>query len=244
MFPKLTSVRNSIVKISGKSINIKPWTNRNVLYYENAKDDVQTAINNNLEFVNIFEKKKLFMDAVFEHLVKPNIEYDGILTTFEKEVLFIEMYKISRGTIITLSYSCPKCKGKSANNFDITKSVKYSDVKLGDINTNNVCFTLKSSSFDESNYPDIADQDKLIYFYCSFVKEFTFKKEKFIVTDLTEFVNWVLEELSETDYNEFLELIVTRLPSMEMKAPMKCDFCGNTEEFTCIQLPDFSLVTL
>ena len=97
--------------------------------------------------------------------------------------------------------------------------------------------------FDDSKY-DIPDQDTLIYFYCSFVKEFTFKNEHFIVTDLKEFVDWMLEELSETDYNEFLEQIASRLPSMEMKAQMKCDFCGNKEDFTCIQLPDFSLVTL
>jgi len=241
MFPKLTSTRSAKVSVGGKTIEIKPWTNRNVLYYEHAKDVIQDDIDHR-GFVDIFEKKQMFMDAVFEHLVKPNMKYDGTLSTFEKEVLFIEMYKISRGTIIALSYECPDCGGKSENQFNIDRDYKFTDVKIGDINTKDVSFTVKSSAHPIPE--NVADEDRLIYFYCSFVREFTYKNEKFIVQDLTEFVTWLMDELDEVNYSEFLSAIATRLPTIQLKTEVECDFCQHREEFVMIQLPDFSLVTL
>lgn len=241
MFPKLASVRNAKVNIGGKSIEIKPWTNRNVLYYENAKDIIQANIDK-MSYIDIFEKKQMFMEAVFEHLVKPNINYIGNLSAFEKEVLFIEMYKLSRGTIILLSYECPTCKGKSENQFNIDRDYKFTDVKIGDINTKDVRFTVHASSLEIPS--DILDEDRLIYFYCSFVREFKYKDKQFIVDNLKDFVTWMLDELDEVNYNEFLSLIQTKLPTIRLCAHVKCDFCRHEEEFVMIQLPDFSLVTL
>lgn len=243
-FPKLTSVRSSIVTVAGKKIPIRPWTNRNVLYYENAKDEIQDKING-MGILSVFEKKLMFMQAIFEHLVKPNIEYDGYLTEFEKEVIFINMYKLSRGTMINVTYSCsnPECGGKSENYFNIDTDFKFSDVKLGELKTKDFSFNLKHSSLNLEEF-EIKDEDKMLFYYCSFVKDFTYKGNVHPVTDLSEFATWVMDELDENNYNEFISQIATRLPSVELKTVAKCDFCGHTEEFTFIQLPDFSLVTL
>lgn len=241
MFPKLTSVRNAKVSVGGKSIEIKPWTNRNVLYYENAKDAIDETVSHQ-EFLDVFEKKQMYMEAVFEHLVNPNINYNGTLSTFEKEVLFIEMYKLSRGTIISMTYECPSCKGKSENQFNIDRDYKFTDVKIGEINTRDVVFTVRNTTHEIPN--DILDEDRLIYFYCSFIREFSYKNEKYIVSDLKEFVNWILEELDEVNYNEFLSAIASRLPTISLKTHVKCDFCQHEDDFVMIQLPDFSLVTL
>ena len=242
-FPSLKSVRTSNVRLGGKSIKIQPWTNRDVLRYEHAKDEVNDRINS-LGFVNLFEKKQMFMDAIFEHLVEPNIDYKGALSQFEKEVLFIEIYKISRGTIINLNYVCQECQGKSENQFNIDKSFKFTEFKVGEIKTKTMTFRTKQSTLDYDSLDDIRSDDKILYYYFSHILDFTYKNDTFVVEDLREFVNWMLEEVDETNFNELVSEIQKRTPQIELKTKAVCDFCQHTEDFTFVQLPDFSLVTL
>jgi hypothetical protein len=228
MFPKLNSVRSGVVKINGKKINIKPWSNRNVLYYEYAKDLIQDQINE--EFItNIFEKKRMFMDAIFEHLVQPNIEYSGSLSMFEKEVLFIEMYKISRGPIVNITYEC-SCGMKSPNQFNIDKDYKITEVKPANILIGKFEFVVKTPSVVTDELPDIDEKDRLTYFYLSHIKEFKYNGELNVITDLKEFVNWALEELDETVFNELIDKVQKHLPTITLKTTVKCDSCGKTEE--------------
>ena len=242
-FPSIKSVRTSTVSICGKKIQIQPWTNRDVLRYEHAKDEVNEKINE-LGFVNLFEKKQMFMDAIFTHLVYPNIDYKGGLSQFEKEVLFIEIYKISRGTIINLKYVCSECKASSENQFNLDKSFKFTEFKVGEITTKTMTFRTKQSNLDIDLLDEVSEEDKILYYYFSFIKDFTYKNELYVVDDLSKFVTWMLEEVDETNFNELVLEIQKRTPSIELKTTAKCDFCNHTEDFTFIQLPDFSLVTL
>lgn len=242
-FPSLKSIRISNVSICGKKIKIQPWTNRDILRYEHAKDEVNERIAS-LGEVNIFEKKQMFMDIIFDHLVLPNIDYKGGLTQFEKEVLFIEIYKISRGTIINLNYVCSQCKGSSENQFNIDKNFTFTEFKVGEIKTKNMTFTTKQSSLDMDSLYEVNEEDKILYYYFSFILDFTYKNETFVVEDLGEFVKWMLEEVDETNFNELVTEIQKRTPSISLKTIAHCDFCGHKEDFTFVQLPDFSLVTL
>lgn len=221
--PKIRSIRETEVTVGNKSIKIRPWSNRDVLRYESAMDE-QDEIS--------MEKKK---QLIYEYLVRPNlIDIDRELTVIEREVVYIEMYKISKGILIPLKYTCPdeNCGHLTELNFNIAKNYKFHDMKSKEIKTDDVKFILKSSSYV------LEEGDEPIKFYASFIREFEYKGQKY-VADLNELTNWLLDDLDETNFEQFIEKMIENLPYIELTLECKCELCGNTETFRFNELPDF-----
>lgn len=223
MLPKIRSIREAAVKVGNKSFKIKPWSNRDTLRYESALEDYDGTSEN-------FKK-----ELIYEHLIQPNlIDCDRDLTLIEREVVYIEMYKISKGTIIPLKYKCPieTCGQVTEMNFNISKNYKFHDMKEKEVKTDDVIFTLKSSNYV------LREGDEPVKFYASFIREFDFKGEK-CVADLEELTNWLLDELDDHNFEQFIEAMIVNLPYIEMTLECKCELCGNEETFHFKELPDF-----
>lgn len=220
--PSIRSIRESDVKIGSKTLRIQPWSNRDVIRYETALKDNPTL-----------EERK---QCIFDYLIKPNIgDAADSLNLFEREVVYIEMYKLSKGVLIPLQYKCPDkdCGQITELNFNLLTNYKLHDMTTKEIKTDDVKFTLKYSSY----FPKPGDDS--IRFYASFIKEFEYKNQKFI-SDLDELENWLLDELDEVNFAQFLEQMIIALPKIELSMECTCSLCGNIDTFHFNELPDFS----
>jgi len=135
--PNLKALRTLTVKIGKNEFEIQPWSNRQIIQYETARDD---ALSNEL---NEDERREIQMELIEKYLLMPNIiNKDRVLknrdklTPFEREVLLIYTYKLSRGVFIELEYKCPECKFITDVKFNIDKNVKIeTELKQKEVKT-------------------------------------------------------------------------------------------------------------
>ncbi len=222
--PKIRSIRETDVKIGTKSFKIRPWSNRDVLRFESALDSAG-------DDVSVEQRKQL----VYDYLLKPNIiEQTRDLTIIEREVIYIEMYKISKGVLIPLKYKCPveTCGHVTEINFNISKNFTFHDMGAKEIQTDDVKFMLKSS-----NYVPEEGDDPTRY-YASFIREIEYKGQKYIA-ELDDIVNWLLDDLDEVNFEQFISKMIEVLPWIELKMTCECELCGHKDEYRFTELPDF-----
>jgi len=233
--PHIRTVRKGEVKIGNNTIEFIPWSNKDMLIYENMKEEKESKIQ---EEKDKLVQRKLIMDIIYSTLVKPNVlNLKDELTPIEKEVVFVEMYKLSRGNFINLTYKCTECKHTSDIQFDINKDYKFHPLKKMNIKTKDLEIKLKMS-----NYKPTEDDDSMLY-YVSFIEEFKYNNNTFINTSNTELAEWFANELDEINFKEFIESIIDVLPKVEFSKKVKCEMCENTSMFQFMSLPDFSLTS-
>lgn len=237
--PKINSLRSSKVEFGKYHVIIKPWTNRDMINYEDRKSQLENS--ESYQTLNKFQKKYEVDELIFEILIEPNIIESNKkrYSYFEKQVLFIESYKISRGSTITIKIECenPECKQRKNSDFDLNKNVKYEFISQKNFKTKDFEFELR-----ESEYTPDSDGKTDIKFYASYIAGVKFNGVKTVITDLDEFVNWIETEMDEQNYIQFQEEILKILPKIQMTMNYTCPACGHAHNYRFYDLPDFSIV--
>ena len=131
-FPLNKSLRSKVVDVNKKKIKIIPWSNVQLAEYESYTDNNKDVYSH---------------DAVYEILIKNNIEYTKKLSLLDEHILLIELYKISKSSTIDLVYTCKHCEVAGVNcSINIDKTTKYRDLVERSINTTNYVFDLRPKS--------------------------------------------------------------------------------------------------
>jgi len=260
MLPKVNSLREKKVTTpSGIEATLIPWSNKTILKYDEALNELKKKYEEN-EGEKLFSDYKLEQDIlIHDILVTPfaNIEDDKELTYFDKNVLFVELYKLSKGGIIETIYTCDKCKHKSTHNFDLNnkENYLYHSIDITPIEAKDFKFYIKEySDFDVSFKPGAhkANEEQSMFFMLSYIEKIEIlpkvEGEESMIYDMSdtpliEFNKWIEDELDVATWNILYKKLKDQLPHLEFKYKYYCTACDAKEdEYTYFPtLPDFSL---
>lgn len=215
--PKINSIRSKIVKFSKKEVKISPWTNLQLMQYEEQVD------NNSFEYI--------------DKLIDDNIETSSKLTLIERKYLFIELFKLTKGNLLDIKYTCKHCKEESKTVINLEQSMKFKEIQKQIIKTKNFTFNLRKTS----NYRMNLNEDKLLEtlkYICSFIDSFKYKDKEYQITDLDETVNWINNEMPKNEFDLLLKEFEIIQPKIETDINSLCEYCTKNNELV-INLENF-----
>jgi hypothetical protein len=238
-FPK--TIREKKVKIHGKEFKIIPMTNRQIIKFEPMFDELKSEFEEHPDQFAEYRDKNARL--IWQYLVEPNIEPKEA-TVIEREILFIEIYKLTKGELIPLKWKCPKCDHVTEFYFNILEDALWTTPSKGTI-------TISAYKFkcDYANYiPKDEDDTKTVTLYTIFSHIRSFEKlgKIYPVTNIKEFVDWCLDELDPTVYDQLLKELPKFMTWFRFTIKAKCEMpnCAHESTIERASLPDFSLTAL
>ncbi len=215
-----------------EKIKIKPWKNRDTLIFQQALEDLGDEKN----FDDI-------LDLQYEYLIKPNIieTKNENFSVIQKQILLIELYKISRGGSVGIEYFCTEenCGQKNEDVFDLSKNVFYKDMENKSIKIKEYEFILDEyNSFVPKVTDNILEDTKYIL---GFIKEIRYKNNKL---EIDSNIDYILDEMDEKIFTQLIIELSNSIPYIEFKKTSFCEKCGKEYTFKFKGLPDFSLGSL
>lgn len=230
MLPKNNSVRKGSLKLGRETITFSPWTNGQLIEFESLKDSLDKK---SLQYKTELEKLKI------DRLVKPNLSNDKKRNLFEYRLLFIEIYKLSKGVEFDFQFKCSHCDTYSEGIFNIEKSVSFSEMSSDSIETDKYQFEMKTTSkysvLDSEEPVDV----KGLKYIVSYVKSFTDGKETFEGFTLDELYDWFMQECPEKDYRQFMKEFKEIQPNLKIEDTYECEWCGKENFIQFKDIPDF-----
>lgn len=233
---RLPDIRTTRVKkVSTKglpNISILPWSNEQMIIYTQSLEDLED-VSEDLKIPSI-------LNLQYEQLVKPNIIGDEIpLSMLQKQLLMVEIYKISRGVRIALKYPCndKKCEHVTKAYFNLNGDVIYKPISEKHRVINGYDFYLT-----ENNYVTIDNESKSnqVKYLLGFIEKVKKDKIEFDFS-IDEMYNWVMNELPDSMFNELLIYLEDNIPNVNMVQKITCEKCGSENVYTFEGIPDFSL---
>lgn len=234
--PNIRTTRIKSLSIQGlPKVKIIPWSNQQMITYtqivEDIKDKELDEDNERLEILNL----------QYEHLVKPNIVESKVeqYSFIQKQLLMIEIYKISRAMIIELLFPCHKegCEHQTEGYFNLSKNVIYTPIKEKKIKIMEYEFHISEDNF---MVMDKFDDDTKIKYILGYVSKVT-TNGKELAFDLDQLFDWVMNELSDKMYDDLMLFLNSNIPSISMINEVECEKCGSVNVYRHEGLPDFSL---
>lgn len=224
--PKIRSARLKKVKLGDNSIKIQPWSNRQMIQYETIVEDIKS-------------NSERFKEAV-DILLKPNIIEGDINKLHEVDItyLFVELYKISRSTMIDFTFKCKSCDNRSSGIFNINKHVEYVDIQHKSFSTEDFTFNIGNSNY---NTLDDESDDADLKYILSFVKSFQYEDKTYQAFTLDELVEFFTTEIDEKNYIAFMNNMLEALPKIKLIGDFACEHCGEKTQIAFSTLPDFQI---
>ena len=217
--PKINSIRKKELKLNGKKITLIPWTNMQLIQYEEE-----------LEKINK-------LDAIQEILVKNNVECKQKLTYTEKRFVLIELYILSKSAMIDISYECPHCGNNSRLTVNMSQSLGWNDLLERTFKIDNWSFTLKPSSVYDIDTNEDLKAETLRYFL-SFVDSITIDNDDYSISDLNLLFKWFAEEVPNHIFNSFLKKMNDIKPDFRLDVKGICEMCTK-ESDVLFRIEDF-----
>lgn len=218
--PKINSLREKTIKISDKKIKLRVWSNLQLTKLE-----------------SIIEDNDYNIETIFDSLLVENVECDSKLTLQEKRYVLVELYKISRGNLLDIEYTCSNCSSTNQYSIELDKCVEFTELKDYIIKTTNCTFNLKKNS----NYCIDITKDihsESMKYICSFISSIEYDGNSFEVPKLVDLVSWMNTELQFVDFEEFIEKSNKIMPSMKSQFQTTCLHCGK-ENIVKFKIEDF-----
>ena len=213
MLPKINSLRSKEIKLNGKSIIIKPWTNIQLTNFESLYDT--------------FTGYKF--DLICKELIYTNIECKFTLTLIEEKCILNELYKLSKSNNLDVVFTCEECESKSSYVINLEKCVTYKPLQKRTFKTKDCIFNLKAFSNYRMNLNEDITKETLRYL-ASFIESFDYKDKNYEVTDEEEFIQWLTEELDEINFTKLLEEFTLNQNTIEINVLAGCEFCGHQQK--------------
>lgn len=206
MLPSINSIRSKNININGKKIKIKPWTNIQLTTYEENLEDSD-------------------YNTIYDLLIRDNIETKSTLTLLERRYVLYELYMLSKGNLLDIRFTCSSCDNPSETTLDVSKMVKFNEIKERTIKTKNFIINLKQNS----NYSIDLEKDiniESIKYAVSYIDSFIYKDESFESPGVEKLTDFFIDEVSAEDYDEFITKINEIQPSIDINTKTKCPHCG------------------
>lgn len=217
--PKINSLRTKEITLNGKKIQLFPWKNIQLVNFEES-------LTNNTK-----------LNAIQDNLLKDNYKCKQKLTYTEKRYVLIELYKLSKSSIIDIRYNCVHCKEDSNLAVNLDKTVKWKDLDTRTFKISNWTFNLKQfSCYDLDTEKDL-NTETLTYFV-SFIDSILIDNTEYQITDIEETVEWFKNEVPSNIFNEFLLKMNEIKPDFNIDIKGICEYCGK-ESIIQFRLEDF-----
>lgn len=211
---------------SKEIIKIKPLTTnhmKKLLVYENEKD------------ASVGEK---VLDEILSmSILDENYDIDNMYLQ-DRYFLFIEIRKLTKGSIHTYTFTCPKCKNQSIQKIDLNNleihnlkdDIDYTIKVLNDQLTLNMKFPTRKDQKEAFSVIDknLSDTEKQIEMILSNLAQCIKsidtpdgKEENLSIKDKMEFVG----DLPATDYDSIKEWFNENDFGIDLKIKVKCNDC-------------------
>ena len=240
--PKLRSVNIKEITIQKQKVKLQAWSNRNMIQYDSVKESIEED-----QILSEEEKRYKIEDAIFEYLIKPNYtcDVDIRLSTMDQKKVFVELYKLSRGTQIEGRFQCGYCYDESDPKtsrfvFDIDRDYKFHELSKKQIDIDGITFNLKESTFVRSDYD--SDDDLGVRYLLSYIKSFRVDSKLYNGLKDTEIYDWVMNELPEVQFNKLIIELQNTVATIEISVDVTCEYCKKQSVLEFQDLPDFSIV--
>jgi len=243
---KLPAIRSTRVKklnVKGlpKGLSITPWSNQQMLAYTQSMEDIVEENNSHeVEFNKI-------LNLQFEMLVLPNLQStkEIKLSLIQKQLLMVELFRISRAVRIELEYPCSNedrdgngtpCNHITSGYFNLNDNVIYDDIKERSRNINGFVFHISEANYVELN-PE--DENNKIKYLLGFVEKVTKDGVTFEMNQ-EELFNWVMNETTDHMFDEIISYLTNNVPNIKMVQEVTCELCGHKNIFNFQGIPAFS----
>lgn len=235
---KLPSIRSTRVKklnVNGlpKGISIVPWSNQQMIIFSQMLEDIKE------ENLDEFKELNKIRNTQFEQLVKPNIQSKEIeLSVLQKQLLLVEIYKISRAVKIAMMYPCnnEECNHSTEGYFNLNEDIHYRDIKESSKKIGNFTFHIK-----EDNTVNVEEIDDGIKYTLGYIDKVIDNKNNELDFTQDELVDWVLNELPDNLFDELLNYLENNVPNIVVYQDVKCELCNEENRYIFKGIPDFSL---
>lgn len=232
--PDIRTTRVKKLNIDGlPKVSIIPWSNEQMIQYTQALEDLE-ELDRNIKVPKI-------LSLQYEMLVKQNIldSADKEFTMLQKQLLMVELYKVSRGVRLELRYPCnnDECDHYTKGYFNLNDNVHYRAIKESKKVINGYEFRLTNENFVEVYSDDQTSKVKYLLGYIGSVYKDGIKFE--FTSD--ELYKWVMEELPDAMFGDLLIYLESNIPNVTMVQKLKCEKCKEENVYTFEGIPDFSL---
>lgn len=232
--PSIRTTRVKKVNVEGlPKLSIIPWSNEQMIIYTQMLEDIEDDHGSETRIHKV-------LNLQYEQLVLPNIKDAFIqLSMLQKQLLMVEIYKISRGVRIELRYPCndDKCGHVTKSYFNLNGDVVYKGIKDRKKSINGYDIVLT-----ENNYVQVEDDDKFgkIKYLLGFIEKIS-KDGQALEFDEGELFKWVINELPDAMFSELLIYLENNIPNVTMVQKITCEKCDSENVYTFEGIPDFSL---
>ena len=235
--PKIRTLRNTKIKLEKDSIEIQAWSNRDVVNFLSAQDAI--------DFDSLDSNQKILKnhEIIWNHLIKPNIitEYQKQIPYVYQKMVFAEMYKLSKGSLIDVQYKCSKCGQMNETVFDINKHFKFESMKNDVVEFDKFKFRLQEPTYDINTENDKYSGYR---FLLSTIKYFEYDGKSHKNLTEEEIFDWCMDELDDATFETLVSEIQVNMSNVSYSFDGTCIECGVEELIVGIDLPDFGLVHL
>ena len=145
--PKINTLRSKEIKLNGKIILIKPWTNLQLTNFDSL---YQTS-------------DEFKFNLIKQYLIDTNIECKTPLTILEEKYILTELYKLSKSNLLDVVFTCEDCSAKSNYVIYLDKAVLFEPLKQRTIKTKDCIFNLHQSSEYRMNLENSLTEESLRY---------------------------------------------------------------------------------
>lgn len=215
--PKINSIRSKELDINGKKVKLFPWTNIQLINYEDQLDENR--------------------DALYDVLVKDNIETKKRLTLTEERYLLYELYKLSKGNNVDILFNCSECDTQSEGTINIDKIVKFTPISSRTIKTGDFTISLRANSSYRMDLDGDLKHETLKYII-SFVDSFIYKDTNYDGADLETMVEFFSNEVPPKEFNEFVNKMDDIQPKLEIESHCICAHCQHSNKIN-FRIEDF-----
>lgn len=220
--PKINTLRTKELKLNGKNITIKPWTNLQLTNFD-----------------SIYQTSEEFkFNLIKKYLLDDNIECKVPLTLLEERFILTELFKLSKSNILDIVFTCESCEAKSGFAIQLDKVIQFTGVKQRTIKTKDCIFNLSANSTYRMNL-DNSTVDESLRYVASFIESFDFKDKTYEVSDLEEMFIWLRDELDKTNFDSLITQFNEVQPKIEIDSDGTCEFCGHKQKLNFKGIEDF-----
>lgn len=207
MLPKINSVRKKDININGKTIEINPWSNMQLINFEESLKD------------------NTLIDSINDILIKDNVKSKVKLTLTEKRFVLVELYKLSKSSLLDISYTCNECSAISKFSINLEKSIEFKPLAKRVIKTKDFTFNFRENSRYEINLIDSDLNKETLKYFISFIDSFIYKTKSYEIQDLDETAEWFNTEMPSEDFDLFMIEFNKIKPDMITDVNVTCESC-------------------
>lgn len=218
--PQINSLRSKDININGKIVKLKPWTNIQLVNYDES----------------VTPETKL--EDIEEILLKGHYESKVPLTYTEKRFVLIQLYILSKSSLLDIKFTCVHCKQDSKITININDVAKWKDLSTRTIKIDEYIFNLRPNSCYLIDLNNSNLNEETLKYMLSFIDNITIDGKDYEVSDLTKLYKWFDEELPQQVFNSFIIEMNNIKPDIDFNTKGICEHCGK-ESIIEIRIEDF-----